>query len=104
MNLVAHRCAAHRNVAPINHDADSVLVYAPDSRPRTLAIQGAAEGKVRAECGGCLAEQVDALWTLHLDLLDLAADALTGRALIRAAMLEVLRSLPQRDQPPTLTR
>jgi hypothetical protein len=104
MTLVAHRCPRHRSVSPINQDADTVLVYAPDSRPRALAIQGAAEGSVRAECGGCLAEQVDVLWMLHLDLLDLAADALTGRALVREAMREVLREIRPDPPPPTATR
>lgn len=77
--LVAHRCDEHRNLAPTNNEAHLLVMYAAEKRPTGYQI-GA---DTKAECGGCIAADLDALYHAYLDVLDLAADAMTARAEMR---------------------
>jgi hypothetical protein len=82
--LVAHRCDDHRNLAPINNLGSMLVIYAAERRPQALAIGKGANGEeIHAECGGCLADDIDALYQAYLDALDLVADTLKSRAEMR---------------------
>ena len=82
--LVAHRCAEHRYVAPINNVAEGLVIYPHEGQATARPLGKGPNGEeIKAECGGCLADQVEGLYQLTLDLLDLAADTLTSRAELR---------------------
>jgi hypothetical protein len=81
--LTAHRCNEHHDLAPMNRDAVMLVVYAADRRPTAYPLLEVDAYRVEAECGGCLGEQVEALYQINLDLLDLIADLLLSRAQLR---------------------
>lgn len=85
--LVAHRCTEHRHVAPINNAGMSLVIYPHEGQATARALGAGPEGQeIKAECGGCLADQVEELYQLTLDLLDLFADSLTSRAELRVEL------------------
>lgn len=84
--LVAHRCIEHQGLAPLNPDASILVVYVPEYRPTAYPLLEVEGSRVTAECGGCLAEQVEGLYQINLDLLDLLADLLLSRAELRSEL------------------
>lgn len=82
--LVAHRCAEHRYMAPINNVAEGLVIYPFEGTATARPLGKGPHGEeIKAECGGCLADQVEGLYQLSLDLLDLVADTLTSHAELR---------------------
>jgi hypothetical protein len=82
--LVAHRCAEHLNVTPINNKSAALVVYVAEKQPTAFPLGKGRNGEeITAECGGCLAEEVEGLYQLNLDLLDLVAATLISRAELR---------------------
>lgn len=82
--LVAHRCDEHRGLAPVNNQASMLVTYAAEMVPKAYALgRGSNHEEIHAECGGCLAEEVEGLYQQLLDTLDVMADALTARAEMR---------------------
>jgi hypothetical protein len=71
-------------MGPLNSDAVGIVIY-PAEGKITARPLGEGEGgeRIKAECGGCIGEQVEGLYQLTLDLLDLVADTLRSRAEIR---------------------
>lgn len=85
--LVAHRCDEHRGCAPVNKQADALAVYVAERQPSLRPLgQGPNHEEIHAECGACIAADVEALYQVNLDLLDLIADTLTSRAQLRAEL------------------
>lgn len=54
-------------------------MYQAERQPKAFPLGS----DTTAECGGCLAEQVEGLYQMHLDHLELIGDLLTSRAELR---------------------
>lgn len=82
--LVAHRCTEHRLMAPVNNAGMSLVIYPTEGTATARALGAGPNGEeIKAECGGCIAEQVEELYQVTLDMLDLVAEALIARAHMR---------------------
>jgi hypothetical protein len=72
-------------MAPVNNAGMSLVIYPNEGQATARALGSGPQGEeIKAECGGCVGEQVEELYQLTLDLLDLVADTLTSRAQLRA--------------------
>jgi hypothetical protein len=68
----------------MNNAGMSLVIYPHEGQATARALgTGPNQEQITAECGGCLGDQVEELYQLTLDLLDLVADTLTSRAQIR---------------------
>lgn len=76
--VLSHRCTEHADVAPLNTRGRIVTHHPVEGVPTYRALDAMA-----GECGACLGEEVDAIWTAYLDALDLVADLLRAHAELR---------------------
>jgi len=74
-------------MAPLNNAGEALAVYPHEGRPTLRALGEGPNGeRFRAECGGCVAELMEQLYQLNLDLLDTMADTLTSHAELRVKL------------------
>jgi hypothetical protein len=63
--VLAHRCPAHIAVNPLNRHADSLIgLRDGEDVPRGRLMEA------EAECGACLAEEVDVSWSSFLEAIE----------------------------------
>jgi hypothetical protein len=64
--VLAHRCPRHIGVAPLNREADNLIRRRDD---KDLACRPLLD--IEAECGACLAEEVEASWSSFLEAIEI---------------------------------
>lgn len=87
--VVAHRCAAHHDMPPLNAEATAMVAAAP-AEPGGLLSRDLAE--LRGECGACLAEETSASWQSFLQGVETTAALLFLYARDRRAPLALAGS------------
>jgi hypothetical protein len=71
-------------MAPLNNAAEALTIYPFEGRPHAHILGTGPRGeRITAECGGCIAEEVEGLYQTVLDLMDTIADQLTAHAELR---------------------
>ena len=70
--VIGYRCARHREVRQLNAQGTMRLTYFPQNGSTPAA-----------ECGACVAEEVEFIYAKYLDVLDLTADLLRSHCELR---------------------